>query len=119
MRAVVGKLNRNIKIVGNYIDDWGCRIFIYRLKITEALGVALTDDQKIDWQGVLNFDSVEIENCGQRDTTRGAIDFRNMDAKPDELLVNGPVADRKKTTTKSVVRNSAIHDCKGYCWNSE
>jgi hypothetical protein len=98
MRAVVAKLNRNILIKGNYADDWGCRILVYRLKITETLGVILTEDQKIDWQGLLNFDGVEIENCGQRDTTRAAIDIRYMDAVPEEVLANGPVADRKKIT---------------------
>jgi len=120
MRAVVAKLSRNIVIRGNTIDDWGCRVLIYRLKIvTTMAGDPLTEDQKIDWQGVLNFDGVEMDNCGQRDTSRGAIDFRFVDGTPNEILANGVQATRTKTTSVSVVKNSAIHDCKGYCWNSE
>lgn len=83
------------------------------------MGVVLTEDQQIDWQGVLDFDGVEMDNCGQRDTTRAAIDLRFIDANPGDILANGPVKDRTKTVQTTVVQNSAIHDCKGLCWMSE
>jgi parallel beta-helix repeat protein len=56
-------------------------------------------------KGILNWNGVEMENCGQADTTRGAIDFN--------------LAPSDETSTVSVVTNSAIHNCPGVCVNIE
>jgi hypothetical protein len=56
-------------------------------------------------KGILNWNGVEMENCGQADTTRGAIDFN--------------LAPSDESSTMSVVKNSAIHNCPGVCVNIE
>jgi hypothetical protein len=61
---------------------------------------------------MIKFDGVEMINCGQRDTDRGAIDIRNWQATALEDPLNPRVL-------KSVISRSAIHDCNGYCFNSE
>lgn len=44
-----------------------------------------------------------MDNCGQADTIRGALDFNKCGTDLDKVV--------------SVVKNSAIHNCPGYCGN--
>lgn len=47
-----------------------------------------------------------MDNCGQADTVRGALDFQKDGSDDDNKVL-------------SVVNNSAIHNCSGYCSNIE
>lgn len=72
---------------------------------TDTNGNTLDVLKQTHLKGILNWNGVEMENCGQADTTRGAIDFN--------------LAPSDETSTVSVVTNSAIHNCPGVCVNIE
>jgi len=69
MRGEVLLLSRNIKIVGEDVDGWGCQI-------------VTSDATEIDSTGQIHMrygqtiiDSVEVHNCSQTDTYKSAIRF--------------------------------------------
>lgn len=109
LRAQVVHLTRNIKIKGAPVTEgvvWGCRVLNYYLKIEgDASGNTLPELEQTHLRGTLDWNGVEMENCGQADTVRGALDFQKCGADADKVV--------------SVVNNSAIHNCPGYCANLE
>jgi hypothetical protein len=58
-------LTRNIKIVGNDTDAWGCQI------VTSGF----MEENDVMRQGMTYLDSVEIYNCSQFDTFKSALRF--------------------------------------------
>ena len=67
VRAEVGNLTRNVKIVSDLTDKWGCTVLTPQFTPLESNASPL--------QGNLVLDGVEIQNCGQRDTRKAAIDL--------------------------------------------
>ena len=67
MRAEVGNLTRNVKIVSDLDDEWGCTILTPSFTPLEKNAELL--------QGNLVLEGVEIQNCGQRDTRKAAVDL--------------------------------------------
>ena len=63
MRGEVVLLTRNIKIVGNSSEDWGCQVLTG--DFVEGIGVNRT--------GITILDYVEVYNCSQYDTYKGAL----------------------------------------------
>ncbi|KAL4508253.1 hypothetical protein ABPG72_003557 [Tetrahymena utriculariae] len=109
-RAQVVYLSRNIKIVGSIPTSgiaWGCRVLnFYWQIVADKSGNALPDNQQLHMRGILNWNGVEMDNCGQADTVRGALDFSKLGSDDNNQIV-------------SKVTNSAIHNCPGYCANIE
>lgn len=100
-RSAVGILTRNIKITGaNDTDDWGCRVLVYGYnEIPEDLL-----KQPVWRNGYVKFRGVEIDKCGQRDTTLAALRFENLGIKGNA-----------SNSILSEVENSAIHGCGAFC----
>ena len=69
MRAEVGHLSRNIKIQSIAGDDWGCTI------LTANIPPAPKSNDTADI-GMIQLDGVEIKDCGQRGTSKAAIDIK-------------------------------------------
>ena len=67
LRAEVGNLTRNVKIVSDLTDTWGCTI------LTPSWTPLEKDAQPL--QGNLKLEGIEIQNCGQRDTRKAAVDL--------------------------------------------
>lgn len=67
MRGEVLILTRNIRIVGQDLEGWGGQI----------LTADVMESDGTDRFGMLQLDSVEVYNCSQVDTERGAIRFEN------------------------------------------
>ncbi|CAK63318.1 unnamed protein product (macronuclear) [Paramecium tetraurelia] len=84
MRAVVGHLTRKIKIEGGpSVHGLGCRVLIYQFEEPEAnLGFPR--------RGYTVLHGVEFNNCGQYDTQRSGLDFRNLNSEiiktPSEVI---------------------------------
>ncbi|EAR99597.2 IPT/TIG domain protein (macronuclear) [Tetrahymena thermophila SB210] len=110
LRAQVVYLSRNIRIIGSTPTSgiaWGCRVLnFYWQIVADKNGNALPDDQQLHMRGILNWNGVEMDNCGQADTVRGALDFQKLGSDDNNQIV-------------STVTNSAIHNCPGYCANIE
>lgn len=71
MRAGVGHITRNIKIVGNNEGTgagWGCRVLVYQFEDGETIR-----------RGQAVLQGVEFDNCGQSDSSNSAVDFRYLD----------------------------------------
>ena len=65
MRAEVILLNRNVKVVGNDANDWGCAtVTSDRIEADRSVRTGRTI-----------FDNVEFYKCGQADTFNSAIRF--------------------------------------------
>lgn len=67
IRAEVLILSRNIKIVGEDVESWGCQI---------VTGKAIETDWITIIYGETIMDSVEVYNCSQWDTEKAAIRFQ-------------------------------------------
>jgi hypothetical protein len=89
IRGEVVSLSRNIKIIGNRIDDWGAQVLT--ADVMEFDGTFR--------EGQTYLDSVEIEYGGQKDTRSAAIRFEGAIAK------------------KQVVINSVTHEGPGWMMN--
>jgi len=89
MRGEVLSLSRNIKIIGEELDNWGCQI----------LTADVMEEDGSFREGVTNLDSIEIQYGGQKDTRHAAIRFEGALAKSHS------------------VRNSAIHEGPGWMVN--
>ena len=68
MRAEVGNLTRNVKIVSDLTGDWGCTIMTPSWTDLEA--------DALPKQGNLKLVGIEIQNCGQRDSRKAAVNLR-------------------------------------------
>lgn len=68
LRAQVVHLTRNIKIKGAPVTEgvvWGCRVLNYYLKIEgDASGKTLPELEQTHLRGTLDWNGVEMENCG-------------------------------------------------------
>ncbi|CAD8161606.1 unnamed protein product [Paramecium octaurelia] len=84
MRSLVGHLTRKIKIEGGPSKHGlGCRVLIYQFEEPEAnLGFPR--------RGYTILRGVEFNNCGQYDTSRSGLDFRNLNSDiiktPSEVI---------------------------------
>jgi hypothetical protein len=92
MRGEVVSLSRNIKIIGENVENWGCQILTADV---------FEDDGKdgILRAGETRIDSVELDNCGQIDSANAAFRFENA------------------LTNSHEIRNSAIHSSHGWGLN--
>ncbi|EAR87205.2 IPT/TIG domain protein (macronuclear) [Tetrahymena thermophila SB210] len=108
LRAQVLHLNRNIKIVGSPVSTgipWGCRVLSHYWQIlADASGNPLPPEKQLHLRGILTWNGVEMRNCGQADTSRGGIDFRNCTSDANNQIISNVI-------------NSSFHDCPGYCAN--
>ena len=88
MSAEVILLTRNVKIQGIGSVDWGCHI--------NVVGYQGVDEDRniVQVEGQIIFDSVQISNCGQKDTDFAALQFTSL----------------KDTTKKNFLKNSSIED---------
>jgi len=89
MRGEVLSLSRNIKIIGEELDKWGCQILT-------------ADIMEMDGsfrEGRTTLDSIEIQYGGQKDTRHAAIRFEGA------------------LTYSQSVKNSAIHEGPGWMVN--
>ena len=84
IRNEVLLLTRNVKIMGEYKDGWAGHVLISDL----------FDGDKVRY-GTITLDSVQVENCSQKDLSRGAIRFEGA-THPNDL--------------KSKITNSAVHE---------
>lgn len=91
MRGEVLSLSRNIKIIGEELDDWGAQILT--AEIMEADGTFR--------EGETYLDSIEIQYGGQKDTRSAAIRFESC------------------ITKSHVVKNSAIHEGPGWLFHGQ
>lgn len=109
LRAQVLHLTRNIKITGEVITGelaWGCRVLTYNWIVeTDASGEVLDENLQTRLRGIVTWDGVEMSGCGQANTVRGALDFTKATADSKAIV--------------STVKNTAIHNCPGYCSNIE
>ena len=93
-------MNRNIKISpaadANY--GWGCRVLIFGyLEIIEGLLPAFKN-------GYAKFNGVEMEGCGQYDTTYAGLRIEDVGSDsnfPNEIITE--------------IMSSSIHGCYGFC----
>ena len=76
VRARVGNLTRNIKIQGGDDASWGCTILV-------------TDNSDLSdtMQGTINFDGVEIKNCGQITGEQAALQFAHLSSDMSQQSV--------------------------------
>ena len=95
MRAEVGNLTRNVKIVSVEGDYWGCTIVTPNI-LDEA---GNSRNQLV--QGNIKMDGVEIKDCGQRDTKKAAIDMNFV----------------KDTEGSNFIKNSSFHSGQGWAVN--
>ena len=66
MRGEVAILSRNVKIEGTDEDAWGCQILT-----TDIMDYQ--DGSLVTRRGITIFESVEVAQCSQRDTSRAAV----------------------------------------------
>lgn len=80
-RSAVGHLTRNIKIMpAADANNWGCKVHIYGyLEIPEDLSVS----DPIFRNGYAKFHGVEMDGCGQYDTTNAAIKIEKIGSDSD------------------------------------
>ena len=90
MRAEVGVLTRNLKIVGANDSDWGCRIITPRFSAYN-----IEKKEIVDTEGTTIMEGVEIIGCGQRDTYQGALDFQYLSGANSSELDNIVIRDGK------------------------
>ena len=95
MRAEVGNLTRNVKIVSVEGDYWGCTI------VTPNILDESGNSRNQLVQGNIKFDGVEIKDCGQRDTKKAAIDMNFV----------------KDTAGSNFIKNSSFHSGQGWALN--
>jgi len=90
MRAPVGHLTRNIKIVAEDVWDYGGRVLVtyYNDKVNNIV-----------WQGNANLVGVEIAKFGRYQTDEAALDLRS-------------------TSNSTQLINSSIHDGRDWCLQS-
>lgn len=70
VRAAVGLLTRNIKITkGDDPNNWGCRIQLYSYIIDSLNNISTPTAVN----GYIIFDGVEVNGCGQYDTSYAGI----------------------------------------------
>lgn len=109
LRAQVLHLTRNIKISGEVLsgdNQWGCRVLTYNWVVeVDSNGQLLDDNLQTRLRGIVTWNGVEMDGCGQANTVRGALDFTKATADAKGIV--------------STVKNSAIHNCPGYCSNIE
>lgn len=90
MRGEVVLLSRNVKVVGEDNDTWGGQITVSDI----------VDEEDVERNGEIIFDSVEIFNCSQRNTQKAAIRFER--AKKGQ----------------SLIKDSAVSGTRGWAFNS-
>ena len=95
MRAEVGNLTRNVKITSDLEDEWGCTVLTPSFNLLERNSESL--------QGNLVLDGIEIQNCGQRDTRKAAIDLNWV----------------KKVKGSHSITNSTFNNGQGWAVNME
>lgn len=91
MRGEVLLLSRNIRIVGEDIESWGCQIVT-----SDSVEVDAATGNIVTRTGSSIMDSVEIYNCSQIDTFKAALRFESA------------------VQSHSSVTNSAIHNGLGW-----
>jgi hypothetical protein len=91
MRGEVMILKKNVKIIGNDTDAWGCQI------VTSDFQEG-NNELRV---GYTFFDNVEVHNCSQYDTYKAAIRFEGA------------------KLGSSKISNSAIHHGLGMAFNVE
>jgi hypothetical protein len=87
MRGEVILLSRNIQIIGDDTDGWGCSVLTAELRDP--------NDSKKFLAGQMILDSVEVYNCSQRNTDHAAIRFEGAITGPSEIrniAVHGSMA---------------------------
>jgi hypothetical protein len=75
MRAVVGHLTRNVKIIGTTEGGYGAHIQIYHWQFKDS------ENEDVSIRGSAYFDGVEFVNCGQRDSPNAAIHILNTNSE--------------------------------------
>ena len=103
MRAEVGVLSRNIKIIGANDSDWGCRVLTARYQVFDS-----DTNSLVFIEGNSIIQGVEMNGCGQRDTLHGALDFQFL--KGPELNIIDNIVIRNSSGIGLNMLNSAyIH----------
>lgn len=96
VRAAVGLLSRNIEITkGPDANNWGCRVLVYSYLMESADGTTATP-----MNGYAVLDGVEINGCGQYDTSYAALKIEKL----------GSIAETKELTS---VTRCSIHNSNG------
>ncbi len=96
-RAGVGLLTRNIKITkGPDANGWGCRVLAYSYPDFNPENPAL---QLTNRTGAIIFDGVEVNACGQYDTSYAGVRFERLGNNQNNW-------DKPNIITRSSFRNS-------------
>ena len=83
---------------------WGCRVITTNWVVeVDEKGNILEDYLQKRFRGIITWNGVEMDKCGQADTIRGALDFTYATEDSKKII--------------STVTKSSIHHCPGFCSN--
>jgi len=81
IRGEVLILTRNIRIVGEDVESWGCQIVT-----SDTVEIDVTTMEIKQRTGQMNLHNVEVYNCSQIDTERAAIRFEGATTLPSSII---------------------------------